>query len=101
MKCNLKEEICALSKHGCDVYMEVTGNPASVHQGLDSLAPLGRMICYSVFRDAFPADWSVIGKGMLLFCSALYWDGLKIGDVKELRIIGAHLGPHCWPKALD
>ena len=21
--------------------------------------------------------------------------------MKELRIIGGHLGPHCWPKAID
>ena len=24
-----------------------------------------------------------------------------LGDVKEVRIIGGHLGPHCWPKAID
>ena len=24
-----------------------------------------------------------------------------IGDVKELRIIGAHLGRDCWPRALE
>ena len=23
------------------------------------------------------------------------------GDVKELRVIGGHLGPHCWPKAIQ
>ena len=23
------------------------------------------------------------------------------GDVKEVRIFGGHLGPHCWPKAID
>jgi hypothetical protein len=23
------------------------------------------------------------------------------GDVKEIRIIGGHLGPHCWPKAIE
>ena len=21
--------------------------------------------------------------------------------MKEIRIIGGHLGPHCWPKAID
>ena len=26
---------------------------------------------------------------------------LIIGDVKELEIIGAHLGRNCWPKALE
>ena len=24
-----------------------------------------------------------------------------LGDVKEVLIIGGHLGPHCWPKAID
>ena len=23
------------------------------------------------------------------------------GDVKEVRIFGGHLGPHCWPKAIS
>ena len=23
------------------------------------------------------------------------------GDVKEIRIIGGHLGPNCWPTAID
>ena len=23
------------------------------------------------------------------------------GDVKEIRVIGGHLGPHCWPKAIQ
>ena len=23
-----------------------------------------------------------------------------LGDVKEIRIIGGHLGPHCWPTAI-
>ena len=50
-----------VGRFGCDVYMEVTGNPASVHQGLKLLAPMGRFVCYSVFKDTFPADWSLIG----------------------------------------
>jgi threonine dehydrogenase-like Zn-dependent dehydrogenase len=24
-----------------------------------------------------------------------------VGDVKEVTVIGAHLGPYCWPKAID
>ena len=23
------------------------------------------------------------------------------GDIKELQIIGGHLGPNCWPKAIE
>ena len=61
-RCDLQKEIVKLcGRFGCDVYMEVTGNPASVHQGLKCLAPMGRFICYSVFKDTFPADWSLIG----------------------------------------
>ena len=26
---------------------------------------------------------------------------ITTGDVKEVRIFGGHLGPHCWPKAID
>ena len=26
---------------------------------------------------------------------------ITIGDVKEVRILGGHLGPHCWPKAIE
>ena len=24
-----------------------------------------------------------------------------LGDIKELTIKGGHLGPNCWPKAID
>lgn len=81
---HLKQEIGKLcGGDDVTVYMEVSGSPVSVHQGLQLLAPLGKFVCYSVFRDAFPADWSIIG------------------DVKELQIIGAHLGRDCWPRALE
>jgi threonine dehydrogenase-like Zn-dependent dehydrogenase len=62
-KCNLKEEIDKVTDgYGCDVYLEVSGHPASVRQGLHVIARLGRFICYSVFKDEFHADWSVIGQ---------------------------------------
>ena len=66
---NLKQEIEKLCDGGdVTVYMEVSGSPVSVHQGLQLLAPLGKFVCYSVFRDAFPADWSIIGNFSSLFC---------------------------------
>ena len=62
-KCNLKEELDPLtSGYGCDVYFEVTGNPASVQQGLTLLRRLGRFICMSVFKNDVSADWKIIGK---------------------------------------
>jgi threonine dehydrogenase-like Zn-dependent dehydrogenase len=61
-KCNLKEEIDKLTDgYGCDVYLEVSGHPASVSQGLNLIARLGRFVCFSVFKEDVLADWSVIG----------------------------------------
>lgn len=83
-KCNLKEEIDRITNgYGCDVYIEVSGSGRSVQQGLDVITRLGRFVCFSVFNGDVVADWSLIG------------------DVKEVRIFGGHLGPHCWPKAID
>ena len=84
-KVNVQAEIETLTEgYGCDTYFEVTGNPKSVQQGLDLLTRRGKFICMSVFKNSdVNADWSLIG------------------DVKELQIIGGHLGPHCWPKAIS
>ena len=59
---NIKEEIKKFSEnYGCDVYLEVTGNPISVKQGLDILANHGRFICMSIFKGEVSVDWSIIG----------------------------------------
>ena len=68
--------------YGADVYLEGTGHPAAVVQGLNLLRKLGRYIEYSVFGSDVTVDWSIIS------------------DDKELDILGAHLGPHCWPAAI-
>jgi threonine dehydrogenase-like Zn-dependent dehydrogenase len=68
--------------HGADVYIEATGHPSAVPQGLDLLRKLGRFVEYSVFKDPVTVDWSIIS------------------DDKELDIRGAHLGPHTWPAAI-
>ncbi|CAM3706288.1 alcohol dehydrogenase catalytic domain-containing protein [Deinococcus frigens] len=65
--------------YGCDVYIEATGHPASVVQGLDMIRKLGRFVEFSVFGQDVTVDWSIIG------------------DRKELDIYGAHLGPYCYP----
>lgn len=78
-KCNIEEEIKSLTKgYGCDIYIEATGHPSSVQQGLDSIRKLGRFIEFSVFGQKVSVDWSVIGDG------------------KELDILGSHLGPYCF-----
>ena len=44
---------------------------------------LGTFVEFSVMREPVTVDWTVIG------------------DTKELNIHGAHLGPYCYPVAID
>jgi threonine dehydrogenase-like Zn-dependent dehydrogenase len=69
--------------YGADVYLEGTGHPSAVGQGLNLLRKLGRFVEYSVFKDDVSVDWSIIS------------------DDKELDVLGAHLGPHCWGAAIS
>ena len=68
--------------YGADVYLEGTGHPAAVGQGLNLLRKLGTYVEYGVFGSDVTVDWSIIS------------------DDKELDVRGAHLGPHCWPAAI-
>ncbi|WP_020620626.1 erythritol/L-threitol dehydrogenase [Paenibacillus daejeonensis] len=68
--------------YGCDVYIEASGAPASVIQGLHAIRKLGRFVEFSVFGSPVTVDWSIIG------------------DRKELDILGAHLGPYCYPHVI-
>jgi threonine dehydrogenase-like Zn-dependent dehydrogenase len=68
--------------YGADVYLEGTGHPAAVPQGLNLLRKLGTYVEYGVFGSDVTVDWSIIS------------------DDKELDVLGAHLGPHCWPAAI-
>ncbi|HTT70910.1 MAG TPA: alcohol dehydrogenase catalytic domain-containing protein [Anaeromyxobacteraceae bacterium] len=69
--------------YGADVFIEASGYAPAVLQGLDLLRKLGTFVAFGVFGEKTSADWSVIG------------------DRKELNIHGAHLGPFCYPKAID
>ena len=69
--------------YGCDVYIEATGSPSGVVQGLSLIRKLGRFVEFSVFGSDTTVDWSIIG------------------DRKELDVRGAHLGPYCYPIAID
>jgi erythritol/L-threitol dehydrogenase len=69
--------------YGCDVYIEATGHPSAVEQGLRMIRKLGTFVEFSVMREPVTVDWTVIG------------------DTKELNIHGAHLGPYCYPIAID
>ncbi len=68
--------------YGCDVYIEATGAPASVEQGLAMIWKLGTFVEFSVFRERVSVDWTIIG------------------DSKELNIHGAHLSPFTYPVAI-
>lgn len=65
--------------YGCDIYIEATGHPSSVIQGLDMIRKMGRFVEFSVFGEPVTVDWSIIG------------------DRKELDILGAHLSPYNYP----
>ena len=68
--------------YGCDVYIEATGHPAAVEQGLHMICKLGTFVEFSVMREPVTVDWTIIG------------------DSKELNIHGAHLSPRTYPIAI-
>lgn len=69
--------------YGCDVYIEATGHPKSVEQGLQMIRKLGRFVEFSVFGEPVTVDWSIIS------------------DRKELDLLGSHLGPYCYPLVIE
>lgn len=46
--------------YGCDIYIEATGHPSSVQQGLDCIRKMGRFVEFSVFGQPVTVDWSII-----------------------------------------
>jgi len=78
------DEVLKLSDgYGCDVYIEATGYPAAVEQGLHMIRKLGTFVEFSVMREPVTVDWTIIG------------------DTKELNIHGSHLSPYTYPIAID
>ena len=83
-KVDVVDEVQKLTDgYGCDVYIEATGHPVAVEQGLLMIRKLGTFVEFSVMREPVTVDWTLIG------------------DSKELNIHGAHLGPYCYPIAID
>lgn len=79
-KMNVVDAIMELTDgYGCDIYIEATGAPASVVQGMCMIRKLGRFVEFSVFANETTLAWSIIG------------------DRKELDVLGAHLSPYCFP----
>jgi L-iditol 2-dehydrogenase len=69
--------------YGTDVFIEATGYAPAVVQGIEMLRKLGTFVAFGVFGEKTTLDWSIIG------------------DRKELNVHGSHLGPYCYPKAID
>ncbi|MBV9390941.1 MAG: alcohol dehydrogenase catalytic domain-containing protein [Verrucomicrobia bacterium] len=69
--------------YGCDIYIEATGHPDAVVQGLQMLRKLGRFVEFSVFSHDVTVDWSIIS------------------DRKQLDVLGVHLGPYCYPFVIE
>lgn len=82
-KQDVMQEIMRLTDgKGCDVYIEASGSPQSVKQGLGVLKNHGRYVQMGVFAEEVKADWNVIGDG------------------KELTIIGSHLSAKTYPAVI-
>ncbi len=69
--------------YGCDIYIEATGHPNSVNQGLQLIRKMGTFVEFSVFKDLVTVDWSIIS------------------DRKELDVLGAHLSPFCYETVIE
>ena len=69
--------------YGCDVFLEASGHPSAVDQGLRMLRKLGTFVVFGVFKEKVTTEWSIIG------------------DRKELDVLGAHLGPYTYPRAIE
>ncbi|MFV0413227.1 MAG: alcohol dehydrogenase catalytic domain-containing protein [Oscillospiraceae bacterium] len=83
-KVDVVAEIMKLTDgYGCDIYIEATGHPSSVTQGMSMIRKLGRFVEFSVFGAPTTLDWSIIG------------------DRKELDVLGAHLSPYCFPFVIE
>lgn len=67
---------------GCDVVLEDSGSSAAVEQAVEMLRRRGRLMEFGVFAEKTCIDFSIIG------------------DIKELEIIGGHLGFHTYSLAI-
>jgi len=69
--------------YGCDIYIEASGHPSSVTQGLKAIRKMGRFVEFSVFGEDVTCDWSIIS------------------DRKELDLLGVHLSPFCYDTVIE
>jgi len=69
--------------YGCDKYINSSGSPQAVVQGLTMLRKLGTYVEFSVFTEPASVNWSIIG------------------DRKEVNIHVSHLSPFTYPLAIE
>lgn len=82
--CNAVEQVLAMTDGvGCDIYIEATGHPSAVQQGLDMIRKGGVFVEFSVMSGPSTIDWSIIG------------------DAKELTIRGSQLSPNCYNQTIE
>ena len=74
------------------------------------LAKAGTFVEYSVFTKEVTVDWTIIGdtKGVFVCCgvcfTAIHSHSIACFFacfLTELNIHGGHLGPYCYPKAIE
>jgi erythritol/L-threitol dehydrogenase len=53
------------------VYLEATGHPAAVQQGLNLLRKLGTYVEYSVFGSEATVDWTIKADYMIYSCPGM------------------------------
>jgi L-iditol 2-dehydrogenase len=84
-KCDVIKEVKNITDgYGCDVYIENSGHPSGVINGLQMIRKKGKFIEFSVFSEETTVDWTTIG------------------DRKELDIIGSHIsGLNGYAVAID
>lgn len=70
--------------YGCSIYIENSGHPSAVVNGLQMIRKTGTFVEFSVFAQETSVDWSIIG------------------DRKELNIRGSHIsGREGYSTAID
>jgi len=67
---------------GADVVLEASGAPKAVEQAVEILRKRGRFVVFGVFAEKACIDFSIIS------------------DIKELEIVGGHLGLNTYPAAI-
>ena len=61
-KVDVVDEVRKLTDgYGCDVYIEATGHPQAVVDGLHMIRKLGTFVEFSVMREPVTVDWTIIG----------------------------------------